>query len=159
MTNDDALFGYRLQLFELGSAYGPAIDRSIEWWGQFEAFHALQLMDELFGRESDRYKTAFAKAWALARDAFADPRYPGVCPRMDEKGEVRCDSIRNLDLSIFKNTPIREQVSLQFRTEFFNVFNHTNFGGPNTNLNSGLFGRITSAGASREVQFGLKLLY
>jgi mannobiose 2-epimerase len=82
----------RGQLFEAGSAYGPPVDRSIEWWGQFEAFHALQLMDELFGRESDRYGTAFGKAWALARDAFADPQYPGVCPLMDEKGDVHCDS-------------------------------------------------------------------
>jgi mannobiose 2-epimerase len=96
MLVDQALaHGYdpaRGQLFELGSAYGPPVDRSIEWWGQFEAFHAFQLMDTLFGRETDRYRTAFAKAWALARDAFADPQHPGVCPAMDEKGEVHCDS-------------------------------------------------------------------
>jgi mannobiose 2-epimerase len=82
----------RGQLFEYGSAYGPPIDRSIQWWAQFEAFHAFQLMDERFGREDARYGTAFTKAWALARDAFADPKYPGVCPQMDERGEVRCDS-------------------------------------------------------------------
>jgi mannobiose 2-epimerase len=82
----------RGQLFEYGSAYGPAVDRSIQWWAQFEAFHALQLMDELFGREDDRYRTAFSKAWALARDSFADPQHPGVCSQMDEQGEVRCDS-------------------------------------------------------------------
>jgi len=82
----------RGQLFEYGSAYGPPIDRSVQWWAQFEAFHAFQLMDEVFGREDDRYRTAFTKAWALARDAFADPRHPGVCPQMDERGEVRCDS-------------------------------------------------------------------
>jgi mannobiose 2-epimerase len=82
----------RGQLFELGSAYGPPVDRSVEWWGQFEAFHAFQLMDELFGRETDRYRVEFEKAWALARDAFADPRHPGVCPHMNEKGEVHCDS-------------------------------------------------------------------
>jgi mannose/cellobiose epimerase-like protein (N-acyl-D-glucosamine 2-epimerase family) len=82
----------RGQLFELGSAYGRAIDRSIEWWGQFEAFNAFQLMDERFGREDDRYRGAFAKAWALARDVLADKTYPGVCPRIDENGEVRCDS-------------------------------------------------------------------
>jgi cellobiose epimerase len=96
MLVDQALaHGYdpaRGQLFESGSAYGRPLDRSIEWWGQFEAFHAFQLMDELFGREDDRYRTAFGKAWALARDAFADPQHPGVCPRMDERGEVHCDS-------------------------------------------------------------------
>jgi mannobiose 2-epimerase len=96
MLVDQALaHGYeptRGQLFESGSAYGRPLDRSIEWWGQFEAFHAFQLMDELFGREDDRYRTAFGKAWALARDAFADPKHPGVCPRMDERGEVHCES-------------------------------------------------------------------
>jgi cellobiose epimerase len=96
MLVDQALaHGYdpaRGQLFEAGSAYGRPLDRSIEWWGQFEAFHAFQLMDELFGREDDRYRTAFGKAWALARDAFADKEHPGVCPRMDERGEVHCES-------------------------------------------------------------------
>ena len=96
MLVDQALArGYdpaRGQLYESGSAYGPPVDRSIEWWGQFEAFHAFQLMDELFGQEDERYRDAFSKAWALARDAFADPQHPGVCPRMDERGEVHCDS-------------------------------------------------------------------
>ncbi len=63
------------------------------------------------------------------------------------------------DFSLFKNTPIRERLALQFRIELFNFFNHTNFSGPNANLNSGLFGRITGAAGSREIQFGLKLLY
>jgi mannobiose 2-epimerase len=82
----------RGQLFELGSAYGPPVDRSIQWWAQFEAVHAFQLMDELFGRPDHRYRTAFARAWTLARDAFADPQHPGICPSMDERGEVRCES-------------------------------------------------------------------
>jgi cellobiose epimerase len=96
MLVDQALaHGYdpvRGQLYESGSAYGRPIDRSIEWWGQFEAVNAFHLMDERFGREDDRYRNAFSKAWALARDAFADPQHPGVCPRMDERGEVHCES-------------------------------------------------------------------
>ena len=96
MLVDQALaHGYdpvRGQLYEAGSAYGRPVDRSIEWWGQFEAFNAFQLMDERFGREDDRYRGAFAKAWALARDAFADPQHPGVCPLMDERGDVHCES-------------------------------------------------------------------
>ena len=82
----------RGQLFEYGSAYGPPIDRSMQWWAQFEAFHAFQLMDESFGAGGRAVPTAFAKAWALARDAFADPQHPGVCPQMDERGEVHCES-------------------------------------------------------------------
>ncbi|HSD67782.1 MAG TPA: AGE family epimerase/isomerase [Vicinamibacteria bacterium] len=82
----------RGQLFELGRAYGPPADRSVEWWGQFEALHAFQLMDEIFGREDDRYRTAFGKAWTLARDAFADPQHPGVCPTMDATGAAHCSA-------------------------------------------------------------------
>ena len=63
------------------------------------------------------------------------------------------------DFSLFKNNRVTEKLNIQFRAEFFNVFNHTNFGNPNTNLNSGNFGIITGASAGREVQFGLKLLF
>jgi mannobiose 2-epimerase len=54
--------------------------------------NALHLMDARFGRETPKYGDAFSKAWALARDAFADHEHPGVCPRMDERGGVSCDS-------------------------------------------------------------------
>jgi mannobiose 2-epimerase len=81
----------RGQLFEYGSAYGPAVDRSIEWWAQFEAVHAFLILHDRYGQGSDRYWGAFAKAWALARDRLADHPSPGVCPRMDDRGEVRCE--------------------------------------------------------------------
>jgi mannobiose 2-epimerase len=80
----------RGQLFESGSAYGPPVDRSIEWWAQFEAWNAFFLMHELYGKETGRYWDAATRAWALTRDAFADKEHPGVCPRMDERGEVHC---------------------------------------------------------------------
>jgi hypothetical protein len=63
------------------------------------------------------------------------------------------------DFSIFKSFPIRDRANLQFRTEFFNMFNRVNFSNPNTAQNSGNFGVITAAGAARELQFGLKLLF
>ena len=65
----------------------------------------------------------------------------------------------NVDFSLFKNIPIRESVRLQFRSEFFNILNHVNFNRPNTNVDSGAFGRITSARAPRIIQFALKLIY
>jgi hypothetical protein len=53
-----------------------------------------------------------------------------------------------------------ERVALQFRAEFFNVFNLVNFGLPaNTVLGPG-FGLISrTAGTSRQIQLSLKLLY
>jgi mannobiose 2-epimerase len=81
----------RGQLYEAGTAYGLPVDRSIEWWAQFEAFNAFLLMHQLFGRETDRYWTAFSRAWALARDTLADREHPGVCARIDDEGEVHCE--------------------------------------------------------------------
>jgi hypothetical protein len=62
-----------------------------------------------------------------------------------------------VDFSIFKNTPITERVNLQFRSEFFNVLNHTNWGDPNTTFGTPQFGQIFGAAASREIQFSLRL--
>jgi hypothetical protein len=75
--------------------------------------------------------------------------------------------LSELDLSLRKNTAISERVNLQFRSEFFNVLNHTNFGTPNTVVYSSASttpsptaGVITTtATTSRQIQFGLKLLF
>ena len=72
----------------------------------------------------------------------------------------------NTDFSIIKNTRITERFNLQFRAEFFDIFNEANFGNPVLNVQSGSFGRITStrfptgdSGSSRQLQFALKLLF
>ena len=64
---------------------------------------------------------------------------------------------KNLDLSLVKFFPIREQQKVEFRSEFFNVFNHTNFANPVNVLASAQFGQIlaTSTGP-RVIQFALK---
>ena len=53
---------------------------------------------------------------------------------------------------------------LQVRAEFFNFFNHTNYGNPNNNVLSGGFGAITQTAngglyTGREIQFALKVLF
>jgi hypothetical protein len=48
---------------------------------------------------------------------------------------------------------------MQFRAEFFNLFNHANFSNPTTTLSSGSFGSITGAADPRIVQFALKLSF
>ena len=71
------------------------------------------------------------------------------------------------DLSLAKKFNLSERVGLQFRAEFFNAFNRTNFNTPNpvvyTSATSGpspTAGVITStATTSRQIQFGLKLLF
>ena len=48
---------------------------------------------------------------------------------------------------------------LQFRAEFYNSFNHVNFGGPTASLNNRNFGRILSAGSPRILQFALRYTF
>ncbi len=77
----------------------------------------------------------------------------------------RAPGFQQFDLALIKNTPFGHRGNgelgiLQFRAEFFNVFNIVNFGLPsNTVLGSG-FGIIShTAGPSRQIQFSLKLVY
>ena len=72
---------------------------------------------------------------------------------------VRGPGFANLDLSAFKNIPVRESASLQFRAECFNLFNHANFFLPENDLASPNFGQILEAASPRVFQFALKLRF
>jgi hypothetical protein len=72
---------------------------------------------------------------------------------------------RNTDFSIVKNTKANDRIRVQFRAEFFDVFNHANLGQPGNVVSSPGFGRITNtrfptgeSGSSRQVQLGVKLV-
>jgi hypothetical protein len=78
----------------------------------------------------------------LGRDTFTSPGWP------------------NLDFSIIKDTQITESKMLQFRAEFFNVFNFATFAAPGSTVGSTGFGFTGStATAERQIQFGLRLIF
>ena len=65
----------------------------------------------------------------------------------------------NTDFNARKDFKI-ERFTAQFKAEFFNLFNRTQLGLPNNNVQSSAFGSISSASApAREIQFGLKILF
>jgi hypothetical protein len=66
---------------------------------------------------------------------------------------------QNVNVSLLKDTKLSEEINLQLRAEFFNLFNHPNFNLPDNFLGSPTFGRITSARDPRHIQFGVKLLF
>jgi hypothetical protein len=66
----------------------------------------------------------------------------------------------NTDLSLMKNVLVGGGATVQIRVEMFNIFNTVNWGNPAATFdNAATFGRITSAGAMRQVQLGAKLLF
>jgi hypothetical protein len=72
---------------------------------------------------------------------------------------LRAPVINNFDLSLFKNIPFTERLSLQLRLESFNAFNHAQFGLPNNNVNSRTLGAIGSTRPARINQIAMKVIW
>jgi len=79
---------------------------------------------------------------------------------------------KNVDFSVLKLWKFKERYSAQFRLEFFNLFNRTDFAAPGSNPSSGLSGgfgyatntpdstnAVLGSGGPRHIQFGLKLAF
>jgi hypothetical protein len=96
-------------------------------------------------------------------NAFSLPT-PGTYGNLG-RGVYSGPGLADVDFSIFKNTVLTERTKLQFRAELFNVLNHTNLDTPNAVVfSSGAIspsaGLITAtATTSRQIQFGLKLIF
>jgi hypothetical protein len=100
---------------------------------------------------------------------FANPPDygPGSEARVDPT--LRGPGINNFDFAIFKRTKVTERLGVEFRTEFFNIFNHPYFSMPATGFGgvgvSNGFGVINStvqggvASPERLIQFALKFVF
>jgi hypothetical protein len=65
----------------------------------------------------------------------------------------------NVDMGLFKHFAIKESAAFEFRAEAFNLFNHTEWGGPSASLGSGGFLEIASAHLARVLQLGAKIIF
>ncbi len=105
-------------------------------------------------------------------NCFAAPPAWGFGSESRTDATLRTPGINNFDFAIFKRTTIHERVGFEFRTEFFNLFNHpyfappgTGFNGTPTGQNNNGFGAITQtvqggvASPERLIQFALKLVF
>jgi Carboxypeptidase regulatory-like domain/TonB dependent receptor/TonB-dependent Receptor Plug Domain len=111
---------------------------------------------------------------------IGDEEPPGTCPASEVLPDGNCPAVAtgfgnagvgilrgpselNFDFSLFKNFPIhkiRDSANLQFRAEFFNIFNHPLFQDPDTSFTDAAFGQITNTyGNPRIVQLALKLSF
>jgi hypothetical protein len=72
---------------------------------------------------------------------------------------LRAPGLVNLDFGAHKSFRISERVNAQLRVESFNLTNSPALGAPNAQVGNQLFGQITSAGAARQNQVGLKVVF
>ncbi|HLJ48473.1 MAG TPA: TonB-dependent receptor [Bryobacteraceae bacterium] len=121
---------WRGQAFQRPNVSGSSISQS-----------KASLVNNYFGGYTFTTPPASAPWGNLGRDAF---RAPGLA---------------QWDFSVDKRFRITERTGLQFRSEFFNVLNHTNLGLPNNITTSSAFGTIRTTYPARQVQFGLKLMF
>ena len=111
----------------------------------------------------------------IGNGTSASPQFPTSCSNL--VGNVGRNSLygprlTTVDFSAFKNFQMGERLKLQFRAEFFNILNHTNFAAPNflndsnnsifdangaTSSNAGIIGSTSTP--SRQIQLGLKLVW
>ncbi|HSR07400.1 MAG TPA: hypothetical protein VLM42_09630, partial [Bryobacteraceae bacterium] len=91
---------------------------------------------------------------------FSQPNTFGYGSESRTDPNMRSQGIANYDFAMFKRIPINERFSLQFRSEFFNIFNHVQFNAPGPQLGTPQFGQVTATrNQPRQIQFALKLSF
>src|SRR5262249_41041409 len=94
----------------------------------------------------------------LGSDVAGNPALAtyGTLPRNFFRGPGRT----NVDLAVAKKTSIvGERLNMEFRAEFFNLFNSVQFSNPDTIFTDGTFGQITATNPPRIIQFAVRFLF
>ena len=90
---------------------------------------------------------------------IGDPEHPNPFGNAG-RNNTRSYALYQTDLGLHKDFPLwKESRKLEFRAEFFNLFNKTNFQQPNSTRSAAAFGTIRSAFPARIIQFALKLVF
>jgi hypothetical protein len=110
---------------------------------------------------ADRDPSNYFNPAALAAPSVATPNDPSQPFGNLGRNIARTNAIYNLDLGAHKDFELPwEGKRLEFRSEFFNLFNKTNLGSPSSNVLANNFGTITSLSSlARQVQFALKFMF
>jgi hypothetical protein len=113
--------------------------------------------DQIVGSHPDR--TAFTRQFFNTAAFIPPSQIPRGIYGSAGRNIISGPAANRTDFSVMKDIMIREEFRAQLRGEFFNAFNQVNFSDPNTSASSGSFGRITGAGAGREIQLAFKLIW
>ncbi len=123
---------------------------------------ARKVRQDYFGEGADNATDFFSIPIHIASGSGPNQGQLGTLGRNTFRGPAYYD----YDFALIKDTPFgrrpsgAERMDLQFRSEFFNLFNIVNMGLPANILTGSGFGQISrTAGTSRQIQFSLKLIY
>jgi hypothetical protein len=109
---------------------------------------------EISGSAQSRLKKWFNTACFTQPGPFAYGNESRTDPSLTSQG------INNIDVSIYKDTAITEQVKVRFMTEIFNIANHATFMPPTTQLGNPNFGVVSNQRSlPRMVQFALRVVF
>jgi hypothetical protein len=162
-----------------GQSWGPALDLVLGGW-QVSGIHVIQGGPPLTASLSGNTVLNLGSQRVARPNLVGDPELP-ASERTVERwfntdafapfspapqafgnagvGIMRGPGVATSDFSLAKNITVDEDRYFQFRTEFFNAFNHPVFNPPDIRADSSTFGRILSARDGRVIQFGLKLYF
>jgi hypothetical protein len=106
---------------------------------------------------------AFSNSRLLALDQIAQTDAAGLNGQYTEgtlgRNAIRGPGFVNMDLALAKHFKFHERLDAEFRLDAFNVFNHVNFGNPNTNIFSVNFGQVSTTQGPRVLQLALHLRF
>jgi hypothetical protein len=136
--------------------YGPAAANDVT--GSIADYRGLAVLrPNVSGTSVDQRKGALVNTY-FAGYTFATP--PASAPFGNAgRNAFRAPGLWQLDTGINKSFVVREGIRLQFRSEFFNILNKTNFAPPTATTTSAAFGTIRATYSPRQIQFALKLLF
>jgi hypothetical protein len=138
--------------------YNPSSANDVTGISQSADYRGVALLRPNVSGSATSQSTPQSLLTYFAGYTFTTP--PASAPFGDlGRNAFRTPGLEQWDLGISKNFLIGEKVKLQFRSEFFNILNHTNFGVPNNVSTSGAFGTITTTYPPRQIQFALKLMF
>ena len=106
---------------------------------------------------------AFSNTRLLALDQIAQTDAAGLNGVYTEgtlgRNAFRGPGLINMDIALAKHFKFWERLDTELRMDAFNAFNHTNFGNPNTNIFSPLFGQVSTTQGPRVLQIALHLRF
>jgi hypothetical protein len=92
-----------------------------------ETLSGLHVIGDRFAGVSHSFDSALPGVQWLNPAAFCDPSDPGCGGAPVSRNKFAGPNFKDVDLSVIKNVPIKERLSLQLRADMFNMFNRINF--------------------------------